>query len=193
MSARRKYLIAALIALLWGAAMLAAFWWFEARYLRTFEGERAELETLRTSIGDEWRRLAKYRAALELCATRCRFADGEEEARAQANPAQGAQTGAARGGRGTAGGAAGQEGEKERLQRLHEGGRREGEAGAAELWKYVLEKVPLDAETGQRVTGNPLMLAMVVLSMMLEIPKNSPAFEVSICIKRPETKQKILK
>ena len=43
MSARRKYLIAALIALLWGAAMLAAFWWFEARYLRTFEGERAEL------------------------------------------------------------------------------------------------------------------------------------------------------
>ena len=40
MSARRKYLIAALIALLWGAAMLAAFWWFEARYLRTFD-ERA--------------------------------------------------------------------------------------------------------------------------------------------------------
>ena len=33
-------LIAALIALLWGAAMLAAFWWFEARYLRTFD-ERA--------------------------------------------------------------------------------------------------------------------------------------------------------
>src|SRR3546814_8320669 len=43
MSARRKYLIAALIALLWGGAMLAAFWWFEARYLRTFDGERAEL------------------------------------------------------------------------------------------------------------------------------------------------------
>ena len=43
MSVRRKYLIAALIALVWGGAMLAAFWWFEARYLRTFEGERAEL------------------------------------------------------------------------------------------------------------------------------------------------------
>ncbi len=43
MSIRRKYLIAALIALLWGGVMLAAFWWFEARYLRTFEGERAEL------------------------------------------------------------------------------------------------------------------------------------------------------
>ncbi|TCD22182.1 thiol-disulfide isomerase [Pseudomonas sp. IC_126] len=43
MSVRHKYLIAALIALLWGGAMLAAFWWFEARYLRTFEGERAEL------------------------------------------------------------------------------------------------------------------------------------------------------
>ena len=43
MSLRRKYLIAGLIALLWGGAMLAAFWWFEARYLRTFEGERAEL------------------------------------------------------------------------------------------------------------------------------------------------------
>ncbi|MDA0427457.1 DUF6436 domain-containing protein [Stutzerimonas frequens] len=43
MTSRRKYLIAALIALLWAGAMLAAFWWFEARYLRTFEGERAEL------------------------------------------------------------------------------------------------------------------------------------------------------
>ncbi len=43
MSLRHKYLIAALIASLWGGAMLAAFWWFEARYLRTFEGERAEL------------------------------------------------------------------------------------------------------------------------------------------------------
>ncbi len=43
MSTRRKYLLAALIALLWAGAMLAAFQWFEARYLRTFEGERAEL------------------------------------------------------------------------------------------------------------------------------------------------------
>lgn len=42
MSTRRKYLIAGLIVLLWASAMLAAFWWFEARYLRTFEGERAE-------------------------------------------------------------------------------------------------------------------------------------------------------
>lgn len=43
MSVRVKYLIAALIALLWGGAMLTAFWWFEARYLRPFESERAEL------------------------------------------------------------------------------------------------------------------------------------------------------
>lgn len=43
MSVRHKYLIAILIALLWGAAMLAAFWWFEARYLRPFESERAAL------------------------------------------------------------------------------------------------------------------------------------------------------
>ncbi|WP_417780446.1 DUF6436 domain-containing protein [Stutzerimonas xanthomarina] len=43
MSVRNKYLIAALVALLWGGAMLAAFWWFEARYLRTFKNERAEL------------------------------------------------------------------------------------------------------------------------------------------------------
>lgn len=43
MSVRSKYLIAALIALMWGGAMLAAFWWFEARYLRPFEIERAEL------------------------------------------------------------------------------------------------------------------------------------------------------
>jgi hypothetical protein len=43
MSVPIKYLIAALIALLWGGTMLAAFWWFEARYLRPFETERAEL------------------------------------------------------------------------------------------------------------------------------------------------------
>jgi len=43
MSTRRKYLLATLIVLLWAGAMLAAFQWFEARYLRTFEGERAEL------------------------------------------------------------------------------------------------------------------------------------------------------
>ncbi|MBE7926221.1 DUF6436 domain-containing protein [Pseudomonas saudiphocaensis] len=43
MSTRRKYLIAGLIVLFWASTMLAAFWWFEARYLRTFEGERAEL------------------------------------------------------------------------------------------------------------------------------------------------------
>jgi hypothetical protein len=43
MSVRNKYLLAALIALLWGGAMLAAFWWFEARYLRPFDSERAEL------------------------------------------------------------------------------------------------------------------------------------------------------
>lgn len=43
MTKRHKYLLAVLITLAWGGAMLLAFWWFEARYLRTFEGERAEL------------------------------------------------------------------------------------------------------------------------------------------------------
>lgn len=43
MSLRQKYLVAALIALAWGGAMLAAFWWFEARYLRPFDGDRAEV------------------------------------------------------------------------------------------------------------------------------------------------------
>ena len=36
-----------------------------------------------------------------------------------------------------------------------------GPASAA-LPRYVREKVPLDAETGQRVTGNPLMLSVVI-------------------------------
>ncbi len=43
MTLRRKYLLAALVALLWGGAMLAAFWWFEARYLRPFDNERTAL------------------------------------------------------------------------------------------------------------------------------------------------------
>ena len=30
------------------------------------------------------------------------------------------------------------------------------------LWTYVREKVPLDTETGQRITGNPLMLSMII-------------------------------
>ena len=47
-----------------------------ARAREAIEGERAELETLRTSIGDEWRRLAKYRAALELCAARMELRGG---------------------------------------------------------------------------------------------------------------------
>ncbi len=43
MSVRNKYLIAALIALLWAGAMLAAFRWFEARYLRPFDNESTQL------------------------------------------------------------------------------------------------------------------------------------------------------
>ena len=43
MSVRNKYLIAALIALLWAGAMLAAFRWFEARYLRPFDSESTQL------------------------------------------------------------------------------------------------------------------------------------------------------
>lgn len=43
MSKRRKYLISGLIALLCAAALLAAYQWFESRYLRTFDGERAQL------------------------------------------------------------------------------------------------------------------------------------------------------
>jgi len=42
MSVRRKKLLAGLIAALWLGAMLAAFWWFQARYIRPFE-ERTEL------------------------------------------------------------------------------------------------------------------------------------------------------
>ena len=41
-----------------------------ARAREAIEGERAELEKLRARVGDEWSRLAKYRAALELCAAR---------------------------------------------------------------------------------------------------------------------------
>jgi hypothetical protein len=37
----RKTLLASLIALLWLAAMLAAFWWFEARYVRPFDQQTA--------------------------------------------------------------------------------------------------------------------------------------------------------
>ena len=42
MPVRRKTLLAGLVAILWLGAMLAAFWWFEARYIRPFE-ERTEL------------------------------------------------------------------------------------------------------------------------------------------------------
>jgi hypothetical protein len=37
----RKTLLASLIALIWIAAMLAAFWWFEARYVRSFDQQAA--------------------------------------------------------------------------------------------------------------------------------------------------------
>ena len=47
-------------------------------------------------------------------------------------------------------------------QQMHSIRQRLGEEDAAELAKYIFEKVPLDPETKQRVTGNPLMLAMVV-------------------------------
>jgi len=43
MPTRSKYVIAGLIVLLWAGAMLAALWLCDARYLRTFEGERPEL------------------------------------------------------------------------------------------------------------------------------------------------------
>lgn len=43
MPMRRLHLIALLAALLGAVALLAAYQWFEARYLRTFEGERAQL------------------------------------------------------------------------------------------------------------------------------------------------------
>lgn len=43
MHPRRKLLLASLLTLLVAGALLAAFKWFEGRYLRTFEGERAEL------------------------------------------------------------------------------------------------------------------------------------------------------
>lgn len=43
MPLRRSHLLAGLIALLIAGALLAAYQWFEARYLRTFDGERSEL------------------------------------------------------------------------------------------------------------------------------------------------------
>lgn len=44
MSPRHKTLLASLIAALWLGAMLLAFWWFQARYIRPFE-PRTELFT----------------------------------------------------------------------------------------------------------------------------------------------------
>ena len=35
-------------------------------------------------------------------------------------------------------------------------------ARAEELWRYVCDHVPIDVETGERSTGNPLMLSMVI-------------------------------
>lgn len=37
----RKTLLASLLILCWGAAMLAAYWWYEARYLRSFSEQTA--------------------------------------------------------------------------------------------------------------------------------------------------------
>ena len=37
----RKTLFASLLILLWAAAMLAAYWWYEARYLRSFSEQTA--------------------------------------------------------------------------------------------------------------------------------------------------------
>ena len=36
------------------------------------------------------------------------------------------------------------------------------EANQNRLWEYVRDRVPLDTETKQRITGNPLMLSMIV-------------------------------
>ncbi|HEX5842253.1 MAG TPA: DUF6436 domain-containing protein [Pseudomonas sp.] len=36
MSRTRKTLLTSLLLILWGAALLAAYWWYEARYLRSF-------------------------------------------------------------------------------------------------------------------------------------------------------------
>ncbi len=38
---RRKTVFACLVALLWLAAMVLAFWWFEARYIRSFSDQTA--------------------------------------------------------------------------------------------------------------------------------------------------------
>ena len=42
MSVQRKTLLAGVLAMLWLGAMLAAYWWFQARYIRPFEA-RTEL------------------------------------------------------------------------------------------------------------------------------------------------------
>ncbi|MCG4455389.1 MULTISPECIES: DUF6436 domain-containing protein [unclassified Pseudomonas] len=40
-SPNRKTLLASLLILLWAAAMFAAYWWYEARYLRSFSEQAA--------------------------------------------------------------------------------------------------------------------------------------------------------
>ncbi|TXH96545.1 MAG: thiol-disulfide isomerase [Pseudomonas sp.] len=45
MTSQRKTILASLIAILWLGAMLAVFWWFQARYIRPFE-PRTELFAL---------------------------------------------------------------------------------------------------------------------------------------------------
>jgi len=37
----RKTLIASLLIMLWGLSMLVAYWWYEARYLRSFSEQTA--------------------------------------------------------------------------------------------------------------------------------------------------------
>ena len=46
MSPRRKTLLASLVAILWLGAMLAAFWWFQARYIRPFEARTEHIKPL---------------------------------------------------------------------------------------------------------------------------------------------------
>ena len=57
---------------------------------------------------------------------------------------------------------------------------RVGEAQAAPLLEYVRDRVPIDTETGLRVTANPLMLSMVasVFELRSGLPMPSTVAEL---------------
>ncbi|MBC9252654.1 thiol-disulfide isomerase [Pseudomonas alcaligenes] len=52
-ASRRKTLLASLLAVLWLAAMLAAYWWFEVRYIRPFADQATLFSGAELRLPDE--------------------------------------------------------------------------------------------------------------------------------------------